>query len=125
MEPADLTLRDKSEPDPIEALLRQPRAPLPDNGFSRRVMSALPTPAATRQTASRRGVVITAATVAGLVLAIARIGSVSTLEHEWSSLESTFVQAASALNQTPTLVALAVAAASLLYTFFFATPRRR
>jgi hypothetical protein len=40
-------------------------------------------------------------------------------------LENAFVQAGAAMNQTSAWVALAAATGSLLYTFYFATPRRR
>jgi hypothetical protein len=67
MEPANLN---PSTPDDarLEALLRQDRTPLPDDGFSQRVLALLP-PRQRRRADWRRLCLYAAGAVAGLVIA--------------------------------------------------------
>ncbi|MEI9866619.1 MAG: hypothetical protein WDN00_19120 [Limisphaerales bacterium] len=73
--------------DPLDALLRQPDAYIPDNGFTTRVLTSLPV----RQKHSwRRFVVLSAAMLIGTVLVVwqlpAAIAVFNTMPKHWSAL---------------------------------------
>jgi len=61
--------------DPLEILLRQEHAPIADDGFSARVLAALPPPAPKpRLLPSRRAIACSLGAITGLVVAFARSG---------------------------------------------------
>jgi len=61
--------------DPLETLLRQEHAPIADDGFSARVLGALPPPATQpRMLPSRRAIACSLGTVTGLIVTFARSG---------------------------------------------------
>lgn len=74
--------------DPLDALLREPDAYIPDNGFTTRVMTSLPV----RQKHSwRRFVVLSAAMLIGAVLVVwqlpAAIATFGILPRQWSAFQ--------------------------------------
>lgn len=127
MESPDLKSRPSDE-DPLDALLRRPLPPLPDHGFTRGIMEALPPPTPARRPVSVRLIVVVLSALAGIVLAgIAALksGSMGTLGAELQSIDATVLQTAAALKDPTFLIACVVTAGSLFYVFRFATPRHR
>lgn len=112
----------------MDALLRRPLPPLPDHGFTRGIMEALPPPAPKRQTVPLRLLVVVLGALAGIVLAgIAAMqgGAMGTLDAELQSIDATLIQTAGLLKDPMLLVACVITAGSLVYVFRFATPRQR
>jgi uncharacterized membrane protein YcjF (UPF0283 family) len=89
--------------DPLDELLRGADEYLPDNGFTARVLTALPE---RRKHSWRRFVVLTAAMIIGAVLVAwqmpASIALVSMMPRQWSAIQWPML-----LALVPTLVALA------------------
>ena len=73
-------------PDPLDAMLREMDGYIPDNGFTTRVLTALP---ARRKNSWRRFVVLSAAMLIGAVLVLwqlpAAIAIVGTMPKQWSA----------------------------------------
>lgn len=124
MEPANLN---SSAPDDtqLEALLRQRAAPLPDDGFSMRVVAALPPRNATTPTSApakdpqrTRMFVFFAGGVCGAAVAVLGLtlkqGSGADLIETVTALQ----QNLAVFADTRVALALGVAAVSLLYVFW-------
>jgi hypothetical protein len=112
MESSNLTPPSDRE-DELEALLRRPRASLPDDGFSARVMATLP--ANSRQNRSRLWFVIIGG-VAGVVFAVRRGASGKALQESVADLSHSFA-AVGAVTANPWFwVALGIIALSMIYT---------
>jgi hypothetical protein len=117
MEPADLNSSPERDDARLEAWLRQPTAPLPDDGFSQRVLAALPpsapatvsvfVPAPARLNWRRLAVCTTGAIIGGIV---AYSGKASFVLPS-AALDSTVT----ALGDPTTLAALAITVAAVLY----------
>ncbi|HEY1108169.1 MAG TPA: hypothetical protein VGE76_06045 [Opitutaceae bacterium] len=119
MESPDLKSRPSDE-DPLDALLRRPLPPLPDHGFTRGIMEALPPPAPVRQQLPIRLLIVVVSAVAGLVLAFLAAlysGSLGSLSAELQAIDTTLLQTAALLKDPMLLIACAIAAGSLLYVF--------
>ena len=100
----------------IEALLRDAVTPLPDDGFSARVMAALP--GAEKQPATRRRLAFClAGAMCGCAFALWRGVSVPELEAAYSRFAPSLMNAASPLADPVLATALMVAALSLLFAF--------
>jgi hypothetical protein len=118
MEPADLNSPpDASDDARLRALLRRQTAPLPDGGFSARVMAALPVASTPSRAYSPRIWIYLAGALAGSGFAFWRAGS-------WGEIRAETIQAVSRLgaplatfNDPTFILALAVAAFSLLVAF--------
>lgn len=127
MESPDLKHRPSDE-DPLDALLRRPLPPLPDHGFTRSIMEALPPPAPKRKALPSRLLVVVLGALAGIALmliAALQGGSMGTLSAELQSIDTTLLQTAAILKDPMLLVACVITAGSLFYVFRFATPRHR
>jgi uncharacterized membrane protein YcjF (UPF0283 family) len=74
--------------DPLDALLREPDAYIPDNGFTTRVLTSLP---ARQKYSWRRFVVLSTAMLIGAVLVMwqlpAAIAIFNTLPKQWSAFQ--------------------------------------
>ena len=117
MEPADLK-SPRPEDDRLRMLLSAAQPALPDNGFTQRVLGALP-PAPPRATHFRT-VLCTLAAAAGLALAIARSPSLHTLSIELDRLSESWVNSTLPLvrdSGAALALAFAATALSLLYVF--------
>lgn len=85
--------------DPLEMLLRKNSAPLADDGFSARVLAALPPPPAKpRARPNRRAIACSVGTLTGLIWAIIRsgpprLGDLAVLGSELQSSTTTIVKA--------------------------------
>ena len=116
MEPNDLNspLNDDSR---LETLLRQPAPALPDNGFSTRVLAALPARIPARRPELRL-VFCSAGAVIGLIIAFL-VSTASSSElagpNEFGQTYSRLVETFSNPN---VILALAVAALSLVFTLW-------
>lgn len=92
MEPANLN---SPSPDDqhLRTLLGQGLPPLPDDGFTQRVLAALPPPTPKR-TLSFRALLCTVAAVAGLALALRRGPSLQSLSVALERLDESLVEVA-------------------------------
>jgi len=121
MEPADLN-SSSGQPDEIDALLRTRPAALRDDGFSARVLAALPPPAPTRPRALwPRVVICTAGAIVGGVVAWSQVDSWDLLQTGTTQFFSGALNSASALLD-PALgtivgIGLLVTAGSLVFAF--------
>lgn len=121
MEPADLNSTFAADDDRnLEALLRRTPAPLADNGFSSRVMAALPPPRRKRSIVSARAVLCSLGAAAGLALAWSNGASLGTLAAAKDQLHDAFTSARVGGDSTLLLV-IAATVVSLLAAF---PPRR-
>lgn len=98
----------------IEARLRQPCAPLSDDGFTARVLAALPPRSAAPRQSPWRAVILIAGLIAGVAVAAFRIGSWAKLGQEWAPLRDALAQLAAPLADPPAALGLALAGASAL-----------
>ncbi len=110
-----------SSPDdtPVEAWLRSSASlpPLPDDGFSHRVLAALPPPA--RRRANRlRLVLCLAGALAGVALVLQHSPDFPDIFHRLEQLDPVLNQATSQLADPAFAIALGVTAASLLFVFW-------
>ncbi len=118
MEPANVNLPPDDEAH-LAALLRRTPAELPDDGFSARVLAALPPPARRSVPLLEyplvRALAFSLAALAGLVFAIFRglsLDSVHTLE---TALLQTLREAPLSLSDSSAVLAFTFAALSILY----------
>lgn len=112
-------------PDPLDDLLRQKPAPLRDAEFTANVMRALPAPATqVNKWTSTRPVFITAAALIGVAYAGWRADWRS-LQTDVQSLQVPFAQVGAELAQPPVMLALVVAALSVLYALAAPSLHRR
>lgn len=86
--------------------------PLPDNGFSNRVLVALPRPEPARSHRVGRSWLVLASVVIGSILALAGV-----LSSGHAVTDALFVSLNNPLAAPPALVALVVAAGSVWYAF--------
>lgn len=117
MEPTDLN-RPAPDDAQLDSWLRSnaTAAPLPDDGFSRRVLARLP-PQADRAAATRRILLCLVGAVIGVVYAGAKGVSWSGLSADWSDFAPALDHNLEVLAEPSVLLALAVVAGSLLYVF--------
>ena len=104
------------EDAPLDALLRQQAAAeaLPDDGFSQRVLTALPPP--TRAASSRaRWIVCAIGGVIGTIVAAAGLLSAPAASGGWSEVVSATVRGLAVLAEPPAVLALTVAALSWFF----------
>jgi hypothetical protein len=124
MEPANMNPHPDRADAHLEALLREPAPAVPDDGFSARVLTALPPPVGTplpwTRVAICTGLAVTLTMVA-LILA----GPVDAWAASWSLVESALAPVAAQLLDPKVLIALAVATASVSYAFWSSSGRTR
>ena len=103
----------------LQALLARPSPPLADDGFSLRVLSALPakSSASTLAVLPIRSILCTTAALAGLALAWQQGVSDETLEFAATQLRDAFSPTSPRFAEPAIVGALAVAGLSLLYAF--------
>jgi hypothetical protein len=111
MEPTNLTPPSDRE-DELEALLRRPHAPLPDNGFSARVVMKLSAP----PNWSRLWFAIVGGG-AGVIFAMGRGASGEALQKGIDDLKYRFVEVGAIATDPWFWVALGIIAVSMVYTF--------
>lgn len=116
MEPTDLNPPPHPNDARIEAWLRQPATSLPDDGFSARVVAALPPPAPARVRRSRTATCAVGAAI-GTVIAIAGFGSSDSWVLNWIPMRTAFEPLLAPLSDPVVLSALTVAGLSVLYAF--------
>jgi hypothetical protein len=115
MESANLNPRSNSADDPLDALLRQPLAPLRGDDFTRGVLSALP-PRRNKARATRaRGVFIAVGAIAGVTLAIFQFPSLPSSAIDWAPAQAAIGQMSSSFSDPTVLLTMIVAAVSVLY----------
>ncbi|HWL14214.1 MAG TPA: hypothetical protein VNR00_01335 [Opitutus sp.] len=121
MEPADLNASPSRDPEDarLEQFLRQPLAPLPDDGFTARVLATLPPP----PSRTRAGVCLAAASV-GVSLALVRIAAhggwaafPDAIDDRWTALQSAWAASLAPLPPGDLAIAAVVTAVSLGYAF--------
>lgn len=100
----------------LETLLREPAPGLPDNGFSTRVLAALPAPKAPRRSRARLRFGAAGA-LAGIGFAYWRGGSWADATVELRPLSTATTQLVAAFTDPALLLALTVTALSLLFVF--------
>ena len=124
MEPTDLNSPSDHPGDDavLTALLREAEPPLPDNGFSARVLAALPPPPPAPF--GLRVPILTAATIAGLVLAWQHITAtggapavVAELDARLSQIHAALALSNGSMVDPALTFALAATVGSLLYAF--------
>lgn len=126
MEPTNVNpLPDRDDAPRLEALLRRPAAALPDDGFSARVLSALPPPliAPARARRSRR---LWCAAGATLGAGVALLGAApwNDAGETWTSLLSAFAPLSARFSDPTVLVTVVIALASVVYALRPARSRR-
>lgn len=119
MEPAHLT--PPSEDDPrLEALLRQPVSPLPDHGFTARVLAALPPPRAPRSQV--RVLAAVAGGLAGLLVALLPLGPAADLTPAVATLGQALLALGTLCFDPTVLLAVGVASGSLVLVLWRNSP---
>ena len=96
--------------------MRRPPAPLPDAGFSARVLAALPPPANARPALSRTAVCVAGAAI-GTLIALVGVMSPGSWTVNWAVVQTTLDPLQTQLLDPTVVTALTVAAASMLYAF--------
>lgn len=121
MEPADLNSR-PAETDPLESLLRQRAPALPDDGFSVRVLAALPThtPQRTQRVSASpftRSMFCLVGGLLGAAVAIVALALSPGVTTEASRSLDAIRESTAVLFNPSVALALAVATASVLFAF--------
>jgi hypothetical protein len=118
MEPSDLKPDSRSD-DPVEAWLRAgtDAPPLPDAGFSQRVLSALPPPSDRRRTASLRRSLCLSGAVAGALIAGLGGLALDELPVRLGAIGSALAEVPVRLATPASAFALALTAVSLAYVY--------
>lgn len=124
MESADLISPDPADRE-LEGLLRQRPLPLADDGFTQRVLTALPSrePASAVSSYARRIFVLVGAAI-GIALVAANVESFAALRADLTPVAEGLQQATSAFADPRVVTTLVIAGVSTLYAFLSATPRR-
>jgi hypothetical protein len=120
MESTDLN-SPSSDDDRLRAIFREAAPALPDNGFSARVLTALP-PRERAFMRHARVAVCGLGAVAGIVFAWSRAGSSESLQFAADRLRESLSHANGSVTDTRFLFAIAVTVLTLLYAF---KPERR
>lgn len=121
MEPTDLTSNSSSPDRRLEEFLRP--SPLPDDGFTQRVLLALPPRETAGEGLLQRWIVCLVGAAIGLGTAVActaRSDFSDTrfqLEQSWAEMSASLARINAAPSPGPLLFACLVAAASLYYAF--------
>ncbi|MCX6954018.1 MAG: hypothetical protein NTV51_17860 [Verrucomicrobia bacterium] len=118
MEPANRTPPPDHGDDRLEALLRAPASALPDDGFSARVLAALPPP--------DRASHVARASVAqwcGFLAALATLAAL-TAAAPWMELQTAFAPVSVSFTDPGVLAALVVALGSTVYALWPALRKR-
>lgn len=97
-------------------MFREVAPPLPDDGFSVRVLAALPAPSSSRTPVLRASAILAGA-MAGLAFAWRPIAALWSSPPEVEPLRRLLAQLSGPLSDPHLLLAIALAAASLLYAF--------
>lgn len=116
----------------LEAMLRETNSPLPDAGFSLRVLQALPareTAAAGAVTSALPGpfprfILCRIAAAIGTIVALATSGFGAAWSANWHDVQIAFAPVIAQFSEPLVLTSLAVAAASTIYAFRW-NPLRR
>lgn len=127
MEPAHLN-SPRDEDAALAALLRAQSTDIPDDGFSARVLAALPTPATRpgpRAAARWPWLAYLGGGAAGVVVALSRAGSWPDFVSGAGQLGHAAAQATAALSEPWLAVALALTVLSLAVTLPFTRPHGR
>jgi fructose-specific phosphotransferase system IIC component len=125
MEPSDLNLNDSDNEDAaLKAMMRAQSPALPDDGFSQRVLAALPAVKAGLVTARRRGsswtwLAYVGGGIVGTSFAAIRVGNWSKLVHDAAQLPDSLAPAAPAFTEPWVSVALALCVFSLAIAWPF------
>jgi len=107
--------------DPLEVLLRKDHAPLADDGFSARVLAALPPPAPkSRRVPIRRTIACGLGALTGFIFTIAHSGPprASELAAFGSLLQTSFVSAANLFSNPSVLAVSTLTLTSLVFAYF-------
>ena len=120
MEPANLNMPSERE-DEIEALLRTAQPPLADDGFSTRVLAALPT---TAPRESGRWWWATAGGVAGAAVAITRGFSLGALRDSALDFQSSLAALAPVVDNAWVALAVLISVGALIYAHWPAIHKR-
>ncbi len=125
MEPSNLNPNPRPDDEQPDAWLRRHAslAPLPDDGFSRRVLTALPPPAR-RPRASARLWVILLGAAAGTGLAAFKSFTTASVEFGWSALGPETTATLAQLTDPQLHVALGVTVLALAFAFWPEVQRR-
>ena len=102
----------------LDELLRQSPPPLRGQEFSRRVLAALPAPAA-RDRILPRLLVCSAGAMVGLIVLLVRIPSWSDVTSSFDQMNFSLAPLAGAFSDPMIMVVVVVTALSLLYAFGF------
>jgi hypothetical protein len=126
MEPTNLS---SSSPDPqddarLDAWMRQSPPPLPDDGFSQRVLAALPHPRSSASYASQRTLIVVAGGLLGAGVAWRQLatandlsGTAVRIQNSVEEIRSAFVQSGTSLSEPTLSLAITVTVFSLLFAF--------
>ena len=114
MEPTNLN-PSSHEDDPLAALLRQPAPALLDDGFSTRVLAALPPPAPAPQAGGLKLVLCVAGAVAGLVFAVNNGVSWAGLHTDAEGVEPVLIRLSDFLSDPWFIPALIIAGWSVFF----------
>lgn len=114
MEPANLTPTPDRDDARLAALLGEPARALPDDGFSARVLAALPPPTRVPTRRSRVSWCVAAAGL-GTFVALAGAAPWADLRESWSPVLSALAPVSASFSDPDVLAALVVALASVIY----------
>ncbi len=104
----------------LEALLRQPASPLPDHGFTARVLAALPPPRAPRSQA--RMLAAVAGGLAGLLVALLSLGPTPDLTPDVAMLGQALLALGTLCFDPTVMLAVGVAAGSMVLVLWRNSP---
>jgi hypothetical protein len=110
MEPSDLNSAPDRDEAQLEAWLRQPTAPLPDDGFSNRVLAALPPPTPARARWLRPAFCVAGAIVGAIVGRTSDSGI-----ETWAQIQTALEPLRGALSDPAMLAAVTIAIVAALY----------
>lgn len=113
MEPANLNSPSDRGDDRLESLLRTPAPPLPDDGFSTRVLAALPSPVRHAPRFARPAV----ARWCGAVAILGTLTAIS-LAAPWSEFQTAFAPVTNSLTEPAVIISLIVALGSTGYALW-------
>jgi len=111
MEPANLT---PSEEARLDTLLRQAQPPLPDDGFSRRVLAALP-PRLEARSSRRRTIFVAVGALTGYIIAFPHLNPWPSLVVLLNQFDAAIVASFSNLSLGFSLVVVVL---SIFFAFF-------
>lgn len=124
MEPTDLN-SPSSDDRGLEALLRRSQPVLPADGFSARVLAALPEKTSSPAPSRLRVVTCLVGAACGVLVAFAQGASFGGLDLAWHEMRDSLVTTSLFFGDSRLVIAFAVTVASLLFAFRVGKPRAR